>query len=123
MDVESIDFAPIAEPLVVDAMFDTQAGLQPFRIAGFQPDSPSPLSKPFSFELSHAGLAGFRVELGTRERGSLQIGGVAASAPTHPTLTPGRYRLMLARSAGGFDADTPTSAAKLIFSVVDPTIG
>lgn len=123
IDIESIDFMPIGEALVVDAIFETHAGPRPFRIASFQPGGLSPLSKPFSFEAAHTSLAGFRGELGSRDGDSLRIGGVAVAGPAHPALVPGRYRLALARGEVGPTADASSRVATLTFSVVDPSAG
>jgi hypothetical protein len=123
VDIETIDFGSAGEPLVVDAMFETHAGLKPFRIASFQPGSLSPLSKPFSFEITHASLAGFRGELGTRSKGSVRIAGVATSTSAHPTLSPGRYVLSLAGRTTDRARTASLPVAKLIFSVIDPMVG
>jgi hypothetical protein len=123
IDIETIDFVATGEPLVVDAMFETHAGLKPFRIASFQPGSFSPMSKPFSFEFAHASLAGFRGELGSRSEGTLRIGGVAVSGPAHPALAPGRYRLALGARPGDLHAAASSTAANLLFSVIDPMVG
>lgn len=133
VDIESIAFTPTLRPLVVDAMLDTHAGLRPFRIASFQPDSHSPASKPFSFEIERSGLAGFRGELVGDQDTALHIGSVAALGPARPALDPGRYMLAFAESArdidpgvlsaSGFDVhQAPSPIARLIFTVREPAV-
>lgn len=132
IDIEAITFAPTLPPLVIDAMVDTHVGLRPFRIASFQPESLSPASKPFSFEIERSGLAGFRGELGQAGTDPLRIGSVAALSPNRPELLPGRYLLAFAESASDIDLDAlsvagfdvshaPSSIALLIFSVRELT--
>ncbi|MBL0163785.1 MAG: hypothetical protein IPP82_09150 [Xanthomonadales bacterium] len=97
--IDAIGFPSEFGALAIDAMFATDEGLRPYRIASHQPDSISPSSKPFSFEVDSATLAGFRAELAGTTSGSLAIASSALLGRVRPVLAQGRY--VLALSAHG----------------------
>lgn len=92
IDVDALAFPDDFDAVAIDAMFVTEDGLQPFRVASFRRDALSGLSKPFGFEAGRSGLAGLRVE--QRLRGGAV--GVAVSSllgGVHAEVGPGRYVL------------------------------
>ena len=93
--IDALGFPSSFRPLVVDAMFDTREGIKPFRVATFQPGQLSPASKPFSFDVDSAGLAGFRAELCGLTQGEVTIAGSALLSASRPVLAAGRYLLAL----------------------------
>lgn len=97
VSIDHLQFPAGYGALAVDAMFATDHGIRPFRMASHQPESLSPISKPFAFEVDASGLAGFRAEhvgigVGTRAVASSALLGAA-----RPALDSGRYLLLLAR--------------------------
>lgn len=95
--IDALGFPAVFRGLAIDAMFDTQAGLRPFRIASHQPASLSPISKPFSFEADSASLAGFRAEHADTDPGSMAVAGSALLGSSRPVLAGGRYLLVISR--------------------------
>lgn len=95
ISVDHLQFPEGFGGLVIDAMFATTGGILPFRMASFQPDSLSPLSKPFVFEAAAAGLVGFRAEHAAAGDGSLSVAGSPLLGAMRPTLAAGRYLLAL----------------------------
>ena len=81
-------------------MFATSVGLRPFRVAGHQPDSLSPSSKPFSFEADSTALAGFRAERVEANPGSSAVCASALLGAARPVLSVGRYLLVVGDEAG-----------------------
>lgn len=97
IDIDALAFAGSFASVAIDAMFVTDAGLTPFRIAAFDRGAVSALSKPFGFEAARDGLAGLRVE--RRLDGDVPSQGVASAGllgGIHAELAPGRYLLALA---------------------------
>jgi hypothetical protein len=95
VSIDAIGIPSTFEALAIDAMFATDEGLRPYRIAGYQPDSLSPLSKPFSFEVGSATLAGFRVEHAHSGSAARAIASSALLGKERPVLAQGRYLLAL----------------------------
>lgn len=100
--IDALAFPADFGALSIDAMFDTSAGVKPFRVASHQPQSLSPSSKPFSFEADSAGLAGFRTEYADAASGSSMVCASPLLGASRPVLAAGRYLLVVAR-----DADMP----------------
>ena len=98
--VEALGFPSTFRALAIDAMFDTNVGLQPFRIGGYQPGSLSPRSKPFSFEADPTALAGFRVEHAETTAGSIAVASSAVLGASRPVLAVGRYLLVVSEAVG-----------------------
>ena len=103
--IDALGFPSTFGGFAIDAMFDTQAGLRPFRIASHQPASLSPTSKPFSFEADSAGLAGFRAEHAERVAGAITVGSASLLGPSRPVLDAGRYLLMMTRDSRAQDLE------------------
>jgi hypothetical protein len=106
IDIDALAFPDDFDTVAIDAMFVTDDGLRPFRVANFSRDAVSPLSKPFGFETGRAGLAGLRIERRLRDRetsvaASGLIGGI------HTEIAPGRYVLAVA------SGDTDVSFAEV----------
>jgi hypothetical protein len=78
----------------IDAMFDTTAGLRPFRIAQFQPGAVSPTSKPFSFGVTSSSLAGFRIEHAGADALAVEVAGAALLGPRRAAIEEGEYLLL-----------------------------
>lgn len=100
IDIDALAFTDRFASVAVEAMFVTDAGLTPFRIAAFDRDAVSPLSKPFAFEAARDGLAGLRVE--RRLDGEVPSHGVTSAGflgGLHAQLAPGSYLLALASDA------------------------
>lgn len=100
IDIDALAFPEAFESVAVEAMFVTDAGLRPFRIAAFDRGAVSPVSKPFGFEAARDGVAGLRVE--RRLAGDVLSHGVASAGflgGAHVQLAPGRYLLTLASDA------------------------
>ncbi len=96
IDIDALAFPDAFESVAVEAMFVTDAGLRPFRIAAFDRGAVSPVSKPFGFEAARDGVAGLRVE--RRLAGDVLSHGVASVGflgDVHAQLAPGRYLLTL----------------------------
>ena len=94
IDIGALAFPDDFDAAAIDAMFVTENGLRPFRVANFRRDAISALSKPFGFEAGRAGLAGLRIERRLRDReaataASSLLGGV------HTEIAPGRYVLAI----------------------------
>lgn len=98
--IDALAFPTHFGALSIDAMFDTHAGVKPFRVASHQPDSLSPSSKPFAFEADSAGLAGFRVEHAAVSTGSSSVCASSLLGATRPVLAAGRYLLVISRDEG-----------------------
>ncbi len=100
IDIDALAFPDAFASVAVEAMFVTDVGLTPFRIAAFDRGAVSPVSKPFGFEAARDGLAGLRVE--RRLDGDVPSHGVASAGllgGIHAQLAPGRYLLALAPDA------------------------
>lgn len=100
IDIDALAFPDGFDAVAIDAMFVTDDGLRPFRVASFHRDAVSALSKPFGFETGRAGLAGLRIERRVRDGEA----GVAVSSligGVHTEIAPGRYVL----AVGSGDAD------------------
>lgn len=93
--IDALGFPATFRALAIDAMFATHAGIRPFRIAHYQPDSLSPASKPFSFESDSSALAGFRIEHAAEHGGSLAMASSATLGSARPVLAAGRYLLLI----------------------------
>lgn len=94
IDVDALAFPDGFDAVAIDAMFATEDGLRPFRMASYRRDAVSAASKPFGFEVGHAGLAGLRIERQLRDR---EVG-VAVSGllgGIHTEIAPGRYVLVV----------------------------
>ncbi len=110
--IEALGFPAARRAIAIDAMFATPDGLRPFRMAGFQPDSLSPASKPFAFEVDSASLAGFRCERQGTQPGAIAVASAALLGPARPHLAEGRYLLVVGEQASAFDFDAlPIPAA------------
>lgn len=117
--IDSLGFPGSFRPLVIDAMFATRDGLRPFRVATFQPDAVSPLSKPFAFEADAAGLAGFRIEHASTVPGAVRIAGSALLGARRPVLDAGRYLLAMSDTVHAPDVsalDVPLDSAQSLFA-------
>lgn len=104
--IDALAFPEDFGVLSIDAMFDTSAGVKPFRVASHQSQSVSPSSKPFSFEADSAGLAGFRAEHVEATSGSTRVCAAALLGASRPVLASGRYLLLVARDAGVPDIES-----------------
>jgi hypothetical protein len=117
ISIEALAFPVGFGVLSIDAMFDTSAGVKPFRVASHQPQSLSPSSKPFSFEADSAGLAGFRAEHVDATSGSTRVCASPLLGASRPVLAVGRYLLVVANDAGVPDIEslsTPSADSDLI---------
>lgn len=97
--IDSLAFPATFGALLIDAMFDTSAGVKPFRVASHQPDSLSPSSKPFSFEADSTALAGFRAEHADALSGSSSVCAASLLGASRPVLAAGRYLLVISKDA------------------------
>lgn len=104
--IEALEFPVSLGSVAIDAMFATQGGLRPFRVAVFQPGTVSPVSKPFSFEVGNAGLAGFRIEHTASNNGRTAFAASALLGAARPVLAEGRYVLALAGNGSSIDLRT-----------------
>ena len=93
--IDALGYPVQFRALAIDAMFDTDAGIRPFRIAHYQPGSLSPSSKPFSFESGSTALAGFRIEHAGEHGGSIAVASSAMLGAARPVLAAGRYLLIV----------------------------
>ena len=82
VQINALGFPMHFRALSIDAMFNTIHGLRPFRIAHYQPGSLSPASKPFSFNVASASLAGFRVEHALANSAAVEVAGSALLGQT-----------------------------------------
>ena len=115
--VDALAFPVDFGALSIEAMFATNAGLRPFRIAGHQPGSLSPSSKPFSFEADSAALAGFRAEHVEASTGSSGVCASALLGAARPVLAVGRYLLVVSNVSDSPDIESlpvPSHAAESI---------
>ncbi len=92
--IQSLAFPQAFLAAGIDVLFATAAGEHPFRMASFQRDAVSPLSKPFAFEADPDGVLGLRI------RHQLQGSGAAMSElrwldAQRMHLAPGRYLLRI----------------------------
>lgn len=62
LDLLALQFANSVQAVDIDALFDVDGTLLPYRLACFRADSISPQSKPLSFSFDQRALAGFRVD-------------------------------------------------------------
>ena len=93
--IDALQFPSAFRAVVIDAMFATAQGLRPFRMASHQPDSLSPTSKPFSFDVDSATLVGFRCEHRGSAPGTVAIASAALLGDNRPVLAAGRYLLVV----------------------------
>jgi hypothetical protein len=117
LSIDAIGIPSSFDALAIDAMFATDEGLRPYRIAGYQPDSLSPLSKPFSFEVDSASLAGFRIEHAPTASAARAIASSALLGRERPVLAQGRYLLTLSAQAQPIRLDSiavPGEAAQAL---------
>lgn len=118
IDIDALAFPEAFDSVAVEAMFVTDAGLRPFRIATFDRGAVSPMSKPFGFEAARDGVAGLRVE--RRLAGDVLSRDVASAGflgGVHAQLAPGRYLLTLAsdaQSARLADVSPPDAASDAV---------
>lgn len=116
IDIDALAFPDGFDAVAIDAMFVTEDGLRPFRVASFHRDALSALSKPFGFETGRAGLAGLRIERRLRDREAVVavsnlIGGI------HTEIAPGRYVLAVGSGDGAVplaDVAVPVQSADAI---------
>lgn len=106
ISIDRLQFPAGFGALAVDAMFATAHGIRPFRMATYQPDSLSPASKPFAFEVDAVGLAGFRAEHADVSGEALAVASSPLLGVARPALAGGRYLLVLARDGDRFDVDS-----------------
>lgn len=104
--IEALSFPPTFGPVSIDAMFTTRDGLRPFRVAVFRPDSMSPASKPFSFEVDEAGLAGFRIEQTAPDSGRTTTSSSSVLGAARPVLARGRYLLAIGGAGTCIDLES-----------------
>lgn len=94
IDIDALAFPDGFDAVVVDAMFVTENGLRPFRVASFLRNAVSASSKPFGFEVGHAGLAGLRIERRLRDS-EVDVGVSSLLGGVHTEIAPGRYVLAI----------------------------
>jgi hypothetical protein len=104
--IDALGFPSAFRAVAIDAMFATPEGLHPFRMASHQPDSLSPTSKPFSFEVDSATLAGFRCEHRGTAPGAVEITSSALLGHRRPVLAAGRYLLVVSDQEHAIDIES-----------------
>jgi hypothetical protein len=134
--IDSIAFPESSQRTSVDAVFATDVGPKPFRIASLQRDSISPLSKPFAFVADAQALLGFQVEQHVQGDDRTSVAAVALLDTRRQRLVPGRYLLAMAPDCDTLElsrivrampvshtAKPPITIASIEFSVLSPKIG
>ena len=99
VEITALGFPQHFRAFSIEAMFETNQGLRPFRIAHYQPGAVSPASKPFSFDAESKALAGFRVEHATPQSGPVEVASSALLGAGRTVLAPGHY-LLVANTGG-----------------------
>lgn len=116
--IDALAFPDTFQSVAVEALFSTEAGLRPFRIASFDRGAVSPISKPFGFHAARDGLIGLRVE--RRLAADPLVPGIASAgllSATQTQLAPGRYLCMLAADRDAVHLDNigvPADAAAAV---------
>lgn len=109
--ITSLGFPRHFRALSIDAMFNTTHGLRPFRVAHYQPGAVSPVSKPFSFTVASASLAGFRVEHTVADSAAVDVAASALLGQHRAALTTGDYLLLASVAERAMDISAlPTDA-------------
>lgn len=121
VSIDHLQFPAGYGAFAVDAMFATDHGIRPFRMASYQPESLSPISKPFAFEVDASGLAGFRAEHAGID-GALHVASSALLGAARPALDEGRYLLVLAREADSPDVDAIVDAIAVSAQAAAPIL-
>lgn len=112
VEITGLGFPQHFRSFSIDAIFDTTAGLRPFRIAQYQPGAISPASKPFSFNVASASLAGFRVEHANADSVAIEAAGAALLGPGRARLATGEYLLLTMADERAVDVSSlPTEGA------------
>lgn len=111
LNLMAMQFATTAAAVDIDALFDVEGALLPYRLACFRVGSVSPQSKLLSFNFDQRALAGFRVDLCKSGRSTtVGLGGGSCSAGVEAS-----YRLPV---AGSYVLDIPSNGMGVTVSTM-----
>jgi hypothetical protein len=111
LNLMAMQFATAASAVDIDALFDVDGKLLPYRLACFRVGSVSPQSKLLSFNFDQRALAGFRVDLCKSGRSTtVGLGGGSCSAGVEAS-----YRLPV---AGSYVLDIPSNGMGVTVSAM-----
>jgi hypothetical protein len=114
LNLLAMQFATTAVAVDIDALFDVEGKLLPYRLACFRVGSVSPQSKLLSFNFDQRALAGFRVDLckSSGRSTSVGLGGGSCSAGVEAS-----YRLPV---IGSYVLDIPSNGMGVTVSPIRP---
>ncbi len=111
LNLMAMQFATTAAAVDIDALFDVDGKLLPYRLACFRAGSVSPQSKLLSFNFDQRALAGFRVDLCKSGRSTtVGLAGGSCSAGVEAS-----YRLPV---SGSYVLDIPSNGMGVAVSTM-----
>ncbi len=114
LNLLAMQFASTAAAVDIDALFDVDGKLLPYRLACFRVGSVSPQSKLLSFNFDQRALAGFRVDLCKSSGRSTTVGVSGGSCTAGVEAS---YRLPV---SGSYVLDIPSNGMGVTVSTMRP---